>query len=109
MSPFGCDPAGATGGPPTPGRRNADVEGASLIGVPTVGVAGAPSSSTFMRDTDVVNPVNEFDAGVGLAASPGDDAGNSREAEPLKSCIPSIASACAGSWISSRGCICGQC
>lgn len=42
----GCDGVGwmaATGvtGTPAPGRRNAEADGASLIGVPTVGVDGS--------------------------------------------------------------------
>ena len=56
-----------------PGRRKAEAEGASLIGVPTVGVDGsAPrgvpwrgtSSSTLMRDEEA----NKFGEGEGMAS-----------------------------------------
>lgn len=63
---------GAGAGTPAPGRRNADADGASLIGVPTVGGDGSPprgvpkrgtSSSTIMWD------VKPFDVGDVFIAS----------------------------------------
>lgn len=66
---------------PAPGRRKAEAEGASLIGVPTVGVEGSPprgvpwrgtTSSTLMRDDDA----NTLEVGEVFMAS-GLDAMNS--------------------------------
>ena len=97
MGTAGCSGDGVTGAP-APGRRNADVEGASLMGVPTVGVAGSeclgPSSSTAMRDADGLKPITAFDGGEELV----EPMANSGERMVL--CMsdgPTMASACAGS------------
>lgn len=90
--------------PGVPPRRNADAEGASLIGVPTVGVEGSArigiplrgaTSSTLMRDEGEGPPKTldaEDEMGSGLAALKSGD-----WAVLLASEAPSRASACAGS------------
>ena len=99
-SATGCT-AGATGAPPAPGRRKADAEGASLRGVPTVGVEGSAwrgtRSSTFIRDADELNPI---EGGEGLATSGLADM-NSGECIALRtSDAPRSASAWDGSCVS---------
>lgn len=94
------------GDPPAPALRNAAADGASRIGVPTVGVGvdgmrlwvPKPGSSTLMRDDDGKTPKPpevELDmATSGLwPLSSGDETG------PLTKDEPRRASACAGSCI----------